>query len=264
MKQKTLLLFIFWFGLGFGQKAKIQPEKIDFLSLKASGYFGQDHFGNNYFVTGNVLYKKGVNENVQYQNLAFGAISSVDLLNPLQVVLFYKPFNAVVLLDNQFNEIKTVQFNTPNTDFILAEAVALANQNQLWFFDANSSRIGLYNLEKDTVKWVSAFLSGGIKAYKSDYNMFYWIDNQNNIYATSLYGDAKTSGKIPNYDSILILDSNRVLFSKDNELFFYEVKKQEASKLEIFEKTFVNYFYKDGILTIFTNQGITYYKIKLE
>ena len=55
-----------------------------------------------------------------------------------------------------------------------------------------------------------------------------------------------------------------MLFSKDNELFFYEVKKQEASKLEIFEKTFVNYFYKDGILTIFTNQGITYYKIKLE
>jgi hypothetical protein len=46
-------------------------------------------------------------------------------------------------------------------------------------------------------------------------------------------------------------------------LYRYDFVDNKSTLIEISEKTFKNFTYKDQILSIFTNQGITNYKITL-
>jgi hypothetical protein len=46
-------------------------------------------------------------------------------------------------------------------------------------------------------------------------------------------------------------------------LTLYDLEKGEKTQIEISEKTFKKFYYKDQILSIFTAKGITNYKITI-
>jgi hypothetical protein len=52
-----------------------------------------------------------------------------------------------------------------------------------------------------------------------------------------------------------------LIYRKANNLFAYDLLEKKSSLIEIEEKTFKNFTYKDQILSIFTDHGITNYKI---
>ena len=68
---------------------------------------------------------------------------------------------------------------------------------------------------------------------------------------------------IPPFEKIQIIDSEKILFSRDNILYCLNNVTKTIYEIEIVEKSFQNYYYKDQILAIFTNQQIKKYKIKL-
>ena len=68
---------------------------------------------------------------------------------------------------------------------------------------------------------------------------------------------------VPSFDKIQIIDDEKLLYVKDGSIFYMNNKSNSILKIEIVEKSFENFYYKDQILAIFTNQLITNYKIKL-
>src|SRR5688572_10113253 len=94
-------------------------------------YAGTDAFGWIYEITDNEFSKRQGTTIVKYRNVALGEIARVDQQNPLQIVLFYRRFNTVVLLDNQLNEIRRINFSEVPQP-VIAEAAGLASQNRLW------------------------------------------------------------------------------------------------------------------------------------
>jgi hypothetical protein len=63
----------------------------------------------------------------------FGKVSLMDVSNPLRVLLYYKDFSTVVLLDRQLNIRSTIDLRQQN--IFQVQAVGLSYDNKLWLYD---------------------------------------------------------------------------------------------------------------------------------
>lgn len=258
--------YILFFGLILStiswSQENIFIKNIDSLAIKADNFIGKDNLKNDYFTFKNAIKKRNSSQEYEYQNLSLGKIKNICITNPLQVVVFYEDFNSLILLDNQLNETQKIDGNTFETP-IKIEAFGLASQNQLWLYDGFLQKISLYNFKTNTNKIISTPINGKIKDYNSDYNYFYWITDEQDLYSISIFGKISTIGKVPDYDTIQIIDNSNIIYSKNQELYYFNTNKQLSRKIELNQKTFDKFFFTNGILSIFTVNQIINYKIEL-
>jgi hypothetical protein len=255
---KLILSFVLFTTIAFGQKLK--AEKVNSINLQADTFIGFDVLGSYYYIKNNVFYKIKGRDSLEYKNISLGKITKVDLQNPLKIVLFYENFNTVILLDNQLNETQKINFSE-NTTPIVTTAIGIASQNQLWVYNSLNQQIGLYDYLKNDYRTISTSFPESIKYYQSDFNYFYWIDEKNNWYTCDIFGKTTSKGKISDFDSIEIINDNQFIISKSSILTIEDVEKDRKFEIDILEKTFKKFYYKDQILSIFTSGGITNYKI---
>lgn len=264
MFQKKCFLFFLFFLISeitFSQES-ILAKKTGNTTLLTETFLGFDNQKNQYSIKDNVLSKQHELINYQYKNVSLGKITRVDFQNPLQILVFYNDFNTAILLDNQLNETKKIDFNL-FSEAVNIDAIALSSQNQLWFFDAISSKIGLYNLTNDSFKWISTTLEHQIKHYNSNYTHFYWLNDENKFHSISIYGTIETFDYFPEFDTIQLINNEIALYTNDNQLLYYEIANNRSTKIKIGENFVTNFFFADGILAIFTQNEITNYKIIL-
>ena len=258
--------YILFFGLllmtpSWSQE-NISIQFIDSTNFKVDEYIGKDNLKNDYFTYKNAIKKRSTTQEFEYQNLSLGNIEKIYITNPLQLVVFYEDFNALVLLDNQLNETQQINGNTFETP-IKIEAFGLASQNQVWLYDGFLQKISLYNFKSNINKVISTPLTTIIKDYNSDYNYFYWITGELDFYSISIFGTIKNIGKTPEYDNIQIIDNTKIIYSKDQKLYYYNTNKPSAQKIDVNQKSFDKFFFNNGILSIFTRSHIINYKIDL-
>lgn len=259
-KYLKYLFFISTLTLCSAQENTINAILIDSKKVAFETFIGFDGMQSLYYINNNVLYKKDKNELWQYKNISLGKISKIDILNPLKIVLFYENFNTVILLDNQLNEIKKINFSEKLIPLVVS-SIGISSNNQLWVYNSLTQQIGLYNYLKNNYKTISPPISGTILFYQTDFNTFYWIDNQHILHSCDLFGKINDLGKIPDFDQIQLLGSKDFIFSKDSEFFIKDEKKTPPKRIENLPKSFKNFFIKDQILSIFTTQEITNFKI---
>lgn len=263
MKKVLSLLFLILITSAQAQELGIPVKFLSNAKAATQRYLGTDAFGWQYTITNNELKKQKDGQTLKYKNVALGEIYKVDLQNPLQLILFYRRFNTVVLLDNQLNETSRINFSDIQQQPLIAEAVGLASQNRLWVYDINTQQIGLYNLAQGNFRTLTPPFNDGIKYYQNDYNYFYWIDNVGKCFAVNLFGNVSTLGNVPTFDNVQILSSTEILFSRDNSLYLYDLATQKQQQVQIAEKSFGSFYYASQILSIFTESEIIQYKITL-
>lgn len=261
-KKILFILIINFLCFSLQSQEVIPAVKQSDTQLTCDIFLGFDNQKSIYSLKNNILTKNSDGITYQYNNLSLGKITNVDFQNPLQIVIFYKNFNTVVLLDNQLNEIKKIDFNLQSTP-VTIEAVSLSSQNQIWIYDSISSKIGLYNVNTDTFKWISTMLENPILYYESDYTHFYWTDINLNLYRISIYGTIEKLGILPKFDVIQLTKNGNSIYKIDDELYYYDLTSKSSSKIAIDEKIISKFFFRDGILSIFTQNEITNYKIIL-
>ena len=262
MSKYICFLILMPICLSFGQIPKLKTTEINSQILEDKIYVGFDGLGNNYFIKNNVFIKQNETQTWEYKNVALGKITSVDYVNPLKIVVFYEDFNTIITLDNQLNEIQKLNlFEIDNT--IFASKIGMASQNQFWIYNALTQQILLFDYLKNTSKTVGNPIAENIKYTQSDFNNFYWIDEINNWYSIDIFGKVTLLANIPPFEKIQIIDHEKLLFSRDNTLYCLNNQSKTIFEIEIVEKSFRNFYYKDQILAIFTNQQINYFKLKL-
>ncbi|UUF16023.1 MULTISPECIES: hypothetical protein [Flavobacterium] len=260
IRQILLLLFIACsFSTFFGQSQKVNASLISKFKIDADEFIGYDSFGYSYQIKNNVFSKIKGNEVFEYKNVSSGNITKVDIQNPLKIVLFYEDFNIVILLDNQLNKMTEINFSQ-NTNPIVVSAIGMSTQNQLWIFNTLNQQICLFDYLKNEYKTVSIPLTEGIKYYQTDFNTFYWIDKKNNWFSCDIFGKISSLGNVSDFDKMEIISSQKFIFSKANLLYLRE-NTNTISEIEVLEKTFDKFYYKDQILSIFTTKEIVNYKI---
>jgi hypothetical protein len=253
----VVLLFVGSYALS-GQNLK--AVAMQSFALDADTFLGYDALGAFYYIKNNVLTKTADDKIWEYKNLQLGKISKVDLRNPLKIVVFFQNFNTIVLLDNQLNETQKINLNDNS---IIAIATGLAAGNRLWIYNSLSQKIGLYDYSKNDFQTLTTPFMDNVKYYCSDFNYFQWIDEQGNAYRCDLYGKIDLAGKAPIGEQLQWVSSNVLIYKNDNQLYEYHFKEKKSIPIEIDKKTFKKFSYNDQILSIFTDHGITNYKITL-
>ena len=245
--------------------AQEKSLKATFLSnqkIDADDFVGIDGLNNIFYIKDNTLFKNNKTESWQYGNTFLGKITHVDIQNPLKPVLFYENFNTIILLDNQLNETQKINF-AENTTPLLVSAMGIASQNRLWIYDSISQQIGLFDYLKNTFDPIAPSFQGNFKYYNSDFNTFQWIDDKLNWYSCDIFGKITALGRVSDFNQIQPIEKQFVIFSKDGKLNLQDLKHNSFYTIENIEKSFKKFYYKDQILSIFTNQGISNYKISI-
>lgn len=262
MKFILSILFTVSIIIAQAQETSLHAELLHSFNAGTDRYIGTDNFGYTYTIGNNEFRKQKNGKTTRFKAVTLGDIYSVDLQNPLQIVLFYKDFNTVVLLDNQLNETTRINFSQLNQP-IVAEGVGLASQNRIWVYDTNTQQVGLYSLIPNTFKTLTPPFNKKLKYHQSDYNYFYWADETNNLYAVNLFGKVSFLGELPAYDQMELISAKKVLLKKDNILYMYNLQEATYNKIEIAEKSFLSFHYTAQILSIFTDNKIIQYNIIL-
>ena len=262
MKSLFYYILFFWFSISFGQSSKISAFELSTMPLDADYFVGFDGFDNYFYVKDNILFKKKTSAFLQYQNLSLGKLTKVDITNPLKIVLYYEEFNAVIIVDNQLNEIQKIDFSK-NEIPIVASAVGISGQNQLWVYNTLNQQIGLYDINTNIYKNLGVPIKENFNYYQTDFNYFNWIDAQNQWMTCTIYGRVFLHGKVSNSSQIQFIDTNKILYSSNNRLYIKDIDTNVLSEIEIVEKSFEKFYYKDQILSIFTNKEISNYNITI-
>ncbi|PHR71184.1 MAG: hypothetical protein COA67_07045 [Lutibacter sp.] len=137
---KFLFLIIFSSSL-----AQNNEQKVDTI--------GVDILGASYTMYNNVLFKKGNYETSFYENISLGKVYSVDIINSQEVVLFYRDFNMVIVLDNRLNLIQSIRFQ--NSLLFAKKGIA----NTLWIFNLDKNKLELYNYKSKKTTFSSQIIT---------------------------------------------------------------------------------------------------------
>lgn len=79
--------------------------------LSVSQFIGYDSYNSLYTITDMVLNKENTSGVFRFTDFQLGNITSVDIINPFNVVVFYADTNTALLLDNKLSLIKRINFN---------------------------------------------------------------------------------------------------------------------------------------------------------
>ena len=258
---RIILVFFLLFQInGFSQKL----EQLSIKPVHPGDFIGYDALGFGYFVGNNTISKITDGESVQYQNLSFGRIGRVDLLNPLNIVVHYPDFNAVVMLDNQLNEIRTISFSdATNNNFnnIIVAGTGNASQNRLWIYDNMSQQLGLYSYLSNDFKFLTQPLPGAITYYETDFNIFRWINDQRQWFVCDIYGKISLIGTVPAFDAIRFVSESVIVYTAGPDLFLFNVENGKSKQITVAEKSIKSFHYNGQIFSIFTADGIMNYKL---
>lgn len=259
MKNIIALLALFFFSSVFSQE-KIIASLLGRTEIAADLFIGYDNFGALYYIKDNVFHKETDGKSLEYKNLALGKIKRVDIQNPLKILLFYEDFNTILTVDNQLNETQKINFSEIQEPLIVT-AAGMASQNRFWIYNSLTQQLGLFDYLKNTFAFIAPPINGSIKVYETNFNDFQWIDDKDNWFICDVYGKVQSLGKTPESDRSVFGGKDIILFSAHDELYLYDLKKDKKYQIENIDKSTQSFFFKDQILSIFTNRGITNYKI---
>lgn len=195
------------------QNLEIASAK-DSTAYSADSFLGADQFNNLYFSKDLTLHKFSNGKVYQYQNLQFGAIESIDLLNPLEITVFYKQFNAVVILDNNLNPIQNISFNN-STQFKSVTFATTASKHKIWIFNQLNQQLELFDYSENSSLKIGLPIPEEVIDMKSNYN-FCWVLTTNHLYKFNTYGSLLSKTAFENGISLQLFQGSIVVEKNNN------------------------------------------------
>ena len=124
----------------------IRQDSVFLFKKSYAGEFSDftvDNLGNLYVVTLTGQLKKMGPEGdslAVFNNVRqFGKLSLIDVSNPLKVLLYYRDFGTVVVLDRFLNTRATIDLRKLN--LFQVKAIGLSYDNNIWVFDELESML---------------------------------------------------------------------------------------------------------------------------
>lgn len=197
---------------------------ILYVNANAQKILKQDILGASYTIDNQEVTKKFRSNIFTYKNILLGNLTNLDVVNPLQLVLFYKQQNTIVILDNQLNAINTINFNKLSQP-IQAFYAGLASQNQIWLFNSNDKRVYLYNILQHKIKSITNVIESEVVWIASDLNNLYFLNSENELFEINLYGTITLLTKFTNAVIITYFDKTFTVT--------HQIPQQEIQKLKL-------------------------------
>ena len=139
----------------------------------------------------------------------FGTLHSIDVSNPLKIILFHKDFSTIVILDRLLSERASIDLRKHN--IVQVSSVGLSYDNNIWIFDEYDNKLKKLdengNILLETSDFRTAYNQSFLPQQIIDHNnLVYLYDPSNGILVLDHYGTFKRKIPITQWKSISIND----------------------------------------------------------
>jgi len=266
--------YLLFFVVGFFTLANQASCQEDSLFHFRTSYrqqitdFTVDNIGNLYLLLQNGQLKK-INPNgdsvAVYNNVRrFGQPYSLDVSNPLKVLLYFKDFGTVVILDRLLNSRSVLDLRAQH--LLQVNAIGQSYDNNIWIFDGLENKLKKIGddgkLLDQTTDLRQVFDSTPSPQFILDQDQsVYLYDSLMGVYVFDYYGGFKNRIPFTGWTDFRVI--NKSLFGRDpNFLYRYDLGSLDLQQMAIptFMKGSENlvivqgmvYVLKDGELKLFS------------
>ncbi len=197
-------------------------------SLEVDRFVGVDSYQHLYYINDGVLHKDGDLGKFVFRDLQLGPITTVDIINPLNIVVFYADVNTVVFLDNRLSEKERINFNNLPS-FLNISAATNAGNNRLWIFNTDTQQLQLYDYRSRRATIFSQPYEGKLLTQASDFNRCLLL-TENYLWQVNIYGSLLSEKKLEGFDTV-VRNGKNIIGLKENQL--YLIKEETITPLEI-------------------------------
>jgi len=193
-------------------------------------YLNVDVLDNIYLITaGNQLKKIDNNgDSVAAFNdvKKFGNPSLLDVNNPLKILLYYKNYATVVVLDRLLTQRNSINFRKQS--IFSVQAIATSYDNNIWVFDEQDYKLkkidetGKLLQESADMRQLVDSVPSPQLIIDSD-NLVYLYDEKKGFYIFDYYGALKNRLPFLNWTDIAI-SHNKLMGFSNNKLYSYELR----------------------------------------
>ncbi|MGZ4034709.1 MAG: hypothetical protein ACXVDT_15555 [Bacteroidia bacterium] len=259
MKQ-LLYILLFISSTCFSQSKFTLIKNID----AESDYFTSDNQGNTYAVKGNELtkYDKTGKLLYKYSDKNFGNISFVDASNMLRILVFYKDFLQVVLLDNTLS-ITGDPINLETIGFQQTQLVSSSHNNGFWLYDQQNFELIRFdqNLTKTQQTGnLTAVLNIDLQPdFLLEYDNKVYLNNPSTgILIFDVYGTYYKTVPVKNAACIQPI-GDWIYYMEKDKVKAYNIKTEEEKEFNMPATKFNNFRIELGILMLRTPASISLY-----
>lgn len=189
--------------------------------------FTVDNLGNIYLISSTNQLKKlnsnGDSAGVFNDVRKYGKLYSVDVTNPLKMLLYYKNFVTIVVLDRFLNIQNTIDLRKQN--IFSVKAVGQSFDNNLWIFDEQDAKLKKISEDgkvmNETVDFRLLFDSIPSPTQIFDQDRYvYLYDSAKGMYIFDYYGSLKNNLHYTGLKNVQVI--GKTIFGvKGNQFFSY-------------------------------------------
>ncbi|WP_250434972.1 hypothetical protein [Hanstruepera flava] len=256
---KWAFYFLFFFSVHLYSQDSLKAVLVESSPLKVQSIIGTDNFDAQYYINNNVFYKKIDSKTINFSAIQLGEIASTDIYNPLKMILFYKDFNTVIVLDNRLADIYKIDFNV-RQPYRNVSHVSVGNDNTIWTFNQDLQQLQLYDYLNNQIRATALPVVSNVLHLASNYN-YAWLLTENYIYKYSYFGSMLYKIKNDGY-TVAEERNDDVILKKDNKLYFLKDKTEEIIPI-ILPELLINQFFVTGE-TLYIYDSETLYKFQLK
>lgn len=195
----------------------------------------------------------------------YGNPGLVDVSNPLKVLLFYKPYASIVLLDKMLTLRNSL--NLRKINIFSVNAIANAYDNSIWVFDEQDFTLKKISEQGQVIQESNDMrLFPGIAPQVSsitDHNNFvYLYDKDNGFFVFDYYGTFKNTLAFKNWGNISF--SGNILYgTENNRLHIYRIDNQKETVFEMPQpwKDGISIKAMNGKLYVLKKEGLEIYNL---
>jgi hypothetical protein len=244
----------------------------DFQFVKSVKVDGDRHFsdplGNVYIVKNNHLVKfvQDYTKAAEYSNLFLGNIHSIDVSDPLRILIYYQDHNQIVWVDNFLSEIRSpIWLDDLGAD--QAQLVCSSNQGGFWIFNGLNNQLQYFDVNLQFVH-ESITLNSLTGA---DIQPVFMLEKSRNVYLNvpgfgilvfDLFGNYSKTIALEIPGEFQVTDHN-IYFFKAGELFSFDMLTNTPGKLPLPEENgCIKVEMQPDFLYLFKQQAYSVYKIR--
>ncbi len=190
-------------------------------------YFTVDNLDNVYLLSNtNQLKKIAPNgDSLVFNDVRkYGKLFSMDATNPLKLLLFYKNFSTILVLDRYLNVRNTI--NLRKQGIVRVTAIATSYDNNVWVFDEGDGKLKKINdnseIMTETVDFRNLFDTIPSPSQIVDRDKFvYLYDINQGFYTFDYYGTLKNRISLTGWSNTDVF-SNTLFGFNDRTLYQYK------------------------------------------
>jgi hypothetical protein len=286
LKIKNTYTILFFVLLSFYSCAQSKPvihEPITVAQIKSDSNFVYSHFiagnfsymdidvlDNLYLISNDNQLKKlkpnGDSVAIFNDVKKFGNPTLIDVSNPLKILLYYKSYSTVVILDRFLSFRNSINFRKGN--IFKAKTIATSYDNNIWLFDEQDFKLKKIKddgtLLSETNDWRQIFDEVPSPTEMIDRDgAVYLHDIQKGFYVFDYYGSLKNNLPFKNWQHVAVAN-NKIMGFENNTLQSYELNTLtlKSYALPNFFRNYIDIKAMNGKVYLLLKTGVEVYNIR--